>query len=209
MWGRKKWLSALLSRRKLTPHWPKGGSQYFQKSDVNWSQIWTLWIIRPIFQSPGWNLERLLRFRGWWEDRTAELPEIISVAMFWHKTSPCDDNNNFFLKKKTLARLQSSKSNPPDIRNAFKTHFQISNRQADLILNVFLTSYTKLLLLVFYSFVFKGGGAWGSGGGIHASAMAKFFLQTGNRLERAFWCQSARSWWFCSYYHCLRLAFRK
>lgn len=77
----------------------QGGSQCFQKSDVNWSQIWTLVNYKANFPiNSGWNLERLLRFRGWWEDRAAELPEIISIAMFWHKTSPCDDNNTFFKK---------------------------------------------------------------------------------------------------------------
>lgn len=98
------------------------------------------------------------------------------------KQSPCDDNNNFFLKK-TLARLQSeSKIINLDIRNAFKTHSKSVIGRQDLILNVFLTSYTKLLLLVFLFVVFKGG-AGGSGGWNTCISNGKIFLQTGNRLE--------------------------
>lgn len=64
-----------------------------------------------------------------------------------------------------------------DIRNAFKP-ISNSNRQAGFNPQCIFNILHKAAVFGVLFVVFKGGGGGGQRGGIHASAMAKFFLQT-------------------------------
>lgn len=132
----------------------QGGSQCFQKSGVNWSQIWTLVNYKANFPINSiWNSECLLRFRGWW---AAELPEIISIALDSQQVLVIIITKKKRKRKYWQYRRVKVRASNLDVQNAFKPIFKSATDRRDLFFDVFLTSYKKPLHLLFYLFFNDG-----------------------------------------------------